>query len=520
MGARIAVASVVVVLLLPRGASAQPHRAGPAEVCDLSEAGCYEDRDGRMRLSDEAYYRAVARPRPDPLRAAIELGATLGLGAIWYWLSPVNEQDWDFPPLRDRLSSDILRFDTNSFALNHLGHGFDGMAWHVLARSNHLSLGMSVLFAFVTSLLWEYALEFREYVSLNDVVATPIAGTALGEFAYWLGRYLHSGDTRGPVHRAARVALGAPQAIHDALDGDNRRPDGPTRDGLGISTDVWHRFAFGYGLSLARPHSGSPLELHVLRAEAELAAMPGRLRPGRFDRVFSEGNFTRSSLRFSLHGNSSGADSLTEAVLFGYYTQSIPAFAQDGPGQALMLGAATAFHYRRERYGSFRDRFALMHLPGLAVDWALVGSELRLDLSARLHGDFASIQSLAYRAWAADNPQERGKSVLRRHGYYYGYGLSGRLGFALRAPHFSLEGRVMQGRYRSIQGADRWPERLTIDEVATDRLAEWEGLLRILPVSPLFVVLRATYQVRASNVEEVASRGHLARYQLELGAEL
>ena len=43
-----------------------------------------------------------------------------------------------------------------------------------------------------TSVAWEFTVEFRESVSINDVILTSAAGTVIGEYLHWLGRYFDS----------------------------------------------------------------------------------------------------------------------------------------------------------------------------------------------------------------------------------------------------------------------------------------------------------------------------------------
>src|SRR5690606_2018469 len=186
------------------------------------------------------------------------------------------------------------RFDHNPFGINHIWHPLDGAAFHAIARANHLGLGGAALSGFATSMTWEYLLEFRETISINDVLITPAAGIAAGEFFHWLGRYLHSAPSRGLGHDVARWALSPVHALEPPLD---RRALGDlvTRDALGLSSDIWHRFEVGTGIALASPTgaaSGDRRALGAVTATGRLAALPGYLAPVPMGRSFREGNLT------------------------------------------------------------------------------------------------------------------------------------------------------------------------------------------------------------------------------------
>jgi len=65
--------------------------------------------------------------------------------------------------------------------LNTINHTYTGATYYTFARSNEYDIFASFLFAATGSLVWEYAGEFRERVSLNDMVFTTLGGSILGE---------------------------------------------------------------------------------------------------------------------------------------------------------------------------------------------------------------------------------------------------------------------------------------------------------------------------------------------------
>jgi Domain of unknown function (DUF3943) len=67
--------------------------------------------------------------------------------------------------------------------------------YYLVARTNTLSIPASLLFAIAGSTLWELVGEFKEKVSINDMIVIPFAGMAIGEVFVQLGGFLTEGQT-------------------------------------------------------------------------------------------------------------------------------------------------------------------------------------------------------------------------------------------------------------------------------------------------------------------------------------
>lgn len=506
-GARFLAALVVIAALLGRPGAAHAQPCDPAEGTDGSQLRC-----------------APQRPRPAWLRAVIEEALGLAGGAVWYWLTPEKQlADWDYPSLEQRLTLEAWRFDNNTFATNYLWHSFGGTGFHLFGRANDLGLWPSVGLGFATSFAWEYLLEFREKVSINDVLVTTGSGVAFGEFAHWLGRYLDSSPCPNhPLRATARWSLGLFHALHGAMDGRAAgRANAPT-DALGFSADIWHRFALSYGVVFVdadgrHPSRPDPAVAHEVRIDGALVALPGYLAPGRRRRSFGDGNVTSVRSRISFDGSDVDTDVHADTMLFGHHVQDVDAA---GAGHANTVGLGVAFTYRRERLGSFSDRLGLLHLPAVGLDdhilWA---GGVRLAVSLRLHADFAGVEAAAYPLWKADHPDAVEKTILRREGYTYGWGLSGRLAVELVTPGMAVGGAYFGGRWDSQEGLDRSQERVTHDVDATDRLDDLEAWIRVGPAfSVLFLEARWSHQDRGSRVGASRVDQRLDRYILELRA--
>jgi hypothetical protein len=89
-------------------------------------------------------------------------------------------------------------WDQDSFAVNHLGHPYQGSVYFSSARSAGNDFFTSASIGMLGSLSWELFME-NERPSLNDLIVTTIGGTTLGEMLYRLSDLLLFGE-EGQLH--------------------------------------------------------------------------------------------------------------------------------------------------------------------------------------------------------------------------------------------------------------------------------------------------------------------------------
>lgn len=448
---------------------------------------------------------------PKRLRTALELGGVLGLGATWYWIERDRQvADWDFPSIRDRFRRDNYVNDSNSFPINYVWHSLGGLYYHVAARSNDLGLLESTAFGLGASLAWEYGIEFREKISLNDILFTTGAGVAVGEFVHWLGRKLQ--EPGGGVARdAARWSIGVMQSAHDTIDG--RRIAGPAISRV-------FRISSGYAHASARTVNGDDSDgrsnLANLRFQGQLTALGDLLAPGRRQSSFRDGNITRLDLHVAAGPAGTGVYALADTFLFAKRHEDIP-FDGDGIGYGVAVGSAVAARYQDESYEAWRDRLGAVHLPGIAVDAALVGNGWSLRGLARAHVDYGGVHAMTYARWYDANPTEVGKAVLAEQGYYYAWGASARASAELTTRNYGIGAAAFHGRYWSQQGFDRFQSELTVDQIGHNRYTDLGIWIRRALFDGVYVELRRDTHYRFSDLEGFEGTSKLARRTLELG---
>jgi hypothetical protein len=437
----------------------------------------FVDLDGQWRPFQLTYWTHIAQPRGPPRYwlAAAEDAGWLALGLVYYWANPsLNRADWDQSSLSDRLTVDAFRFDNNNTITNHVIHPFAGSAYYGFARVNNLGPAVAAAYGFGSAFVWEYALEWREVVSVNDLVFTGIAGLPIGEFFFQMGEYATSAPNPGWIGSVLAATFGLPRTVHQAILDDEAPPPLPL-DNLGLSSARAHRFllAAHYG---PNTNARSVEHLFGFLAEAEVVALPGYGRPGEFASTFFNGAFTEGELTLDTNSAlSMDLDVRFEAVYLGRYWQAythrVGSSALDG--HAGLVGLSTAVEYVDHRFEDHDDQVAITHLAGPALSrWDRQGPLWsRFDLRAFV--DFAAIRSLGFGRWRLQNDVDGVKSVLVDQNYQFHLGGSARVRATAGYEQFSLGVVGSYGLYGGLEGLDREEEDVT--QSATSREQIWDA---------------------------------------------
>lgn len=473
------------------GAAASPGHAPAAAPPDA-------DRDGP---ADSASTSATAAEldAPRPGRAALAMGAMLALGTAWYWAyRGDNAVDWDDPDLGARVSGEAWRMDNNGLALNFLAHPLSGTAFYAVARSQHLSVPTSALYSFLTSFAWEYIVEFREKVSINDVIVTPGAGIAMGEFFHKLALYVNSSTTPPTGFKNfARIVTGPTVALTRWLD-DDTRLGAPPPDDLGFSPRIHHDFRFHYAFMRGDENTAVPLDRHEVGFRGKLVAIPGYGAPGSFDRTLTDADITELSVAVSHSPSGNGLEVFADTLLVGHYSQNI---SDADNGASATVGSSIAYHFLDSHAAGVPERRGVFHFPGVAAETQLSWRGLRAELWARAHADFAGIGSLAYPLWRDSFPDERPKAILLKEGYYYGLGGTGRVRASLGWGPLELRSSFEAAYYDSVEGLDRAKELVAVDVEATDLFRNTSFDLVLEPLAGLAISFGVNERVNLAKVQ-------------------
>ena len=451
------------------------------------------------------------------LRSLVEMMVGLGVGSVAYWLmQDRNIADWDNPTPEQRFNGEAWRFDNNSLAVNFIAHPFTGGFAHSVARANHHGVLTSFAYSSLFSFLWEFVLEFKEKVSVNDLIVTSPTGIPIGEFFYKLGLYLDTAAKPGAATHVARWTLGTGVALDRALDG-RPRPHVTERDDLGLSRRIWHEFDAGLGVRFVESPGVEDYTLGQADMVARLVTLPGYLEPRAFAVGFYGAEISEFSIALEASEYGYGLTMRADTMLAGYHVQNLRLAGGKPAGAAATFGVSMAYDYLRSEANSYASRqkldelpapdleyhvpitaeqYGALQLPGPAVDYRASAPAVDVAVSARAYPSFAGFGAPAFYDWAADNLEEKTKHALHRQGYFYGWGGAGLLRGSVRLGPLVLAGHASYASYVSHDGLDRYVERLTVDVPARGSLLTYGASVGIRPLD-LPVTLAADYDVRS-----------------------
>ncbi|HEX7669697.1 MAG TPA: DUF3943 domain-containing protein, partial [Polyangiaceae bacterium] len=466
-----------------------------------SERESFVDSAGRTHPFapiQHAWFGEYGR-KPDYEVALAEIAIVLGVQATNYWARPwVNQSDWDDPKIGDRVNFKAVHFDNNLAFTNFVLHPIAGGGYYWAARVNDVSLAESMLYSGLASAFWEFALEWREQVSINDLIFTPAGGIPLGAFALQLSDYLASApDGEGVGTAVAAHTWGLPSTLAKRRPPATREAGRLPPDSLGFSSAFWHRFRLGDEEYTVSTDGRRRAYGNTLLADAEIVAMAGFLQPGHFRKLFASDNFTEAHLRVSFDSNDNEAR--FSGTLVGAYSQDFDAGPHGVRGHAEMIGLANGLRYIEHNYRPDTDMYSSADIMGVSgALWQGFGA-VQARLLGDAHYDFAGVRPLALLAYERAHPNEILKSVLLLQGYEYSMGPSARLRAEVEAEGVTLGAYGDYAYYRTVNGMDRTQATLTRDIDAHDVIFEYGASLGVkTPVLPLFARASADWVMHDS----------------------
>ena len=462
-------------LLASTAASADPE---PQPIRD----GTYIDTDGSVRDVDEELERRIDHRDAHVWRTWREMVIGLSVLSVGYWLGMDRQvADWDNPRPEQRLDGTAWRTDNNALSVNFALHPAGGGVAYAWARAYHHNVYGAAAYGFLSQFIWEFVLEFKEKVSVNDMIVTPTAGIPIGEFFHKLGLYLDSAQKPGTGTQIAQWSLGAGVQVDRWL--DERDHEVPrARDSLGMTSDIWHDFTASGEAHWASRENGTGHPLARTAIDARLVSIPGYLKPGRFSRSFWNADVTSAQLGFEVSEHYVGATFAADTLIFGQHTQNIEGSSRPVRGAAFTSGMSVGFSYLDSLANDVIEKWGALHMLGPGMDLHLLAPGFRLDLSGRASFDYVGITVLdAFQIWHEENPRLRSKGILRHQDYLYAWGGSERLSGRLRLGPLRLDGLLVYGQYRSQDGLNRWQEKVEHDTKGGTELLRYRYGLQIQP---------------------------------------
>lgn len=523
---KIRVAAFLAATAWATGAEAQEPVCGGYAIAEPNDVwiprGCYLDIDGQLKRSSDVYDARLDRLDPAHLLTLGELIGFLGAGVIWYAADDErNLADWDFPSWKQRFNGDAWTFDNNHFPINWMGHPLSGAAYYAFPRARDNAVWVSSIYALMTSFVWEFFVEFREKVSVNDLIATYGAGLNIGEWAHKFWRY-YSGipEKSSTLQDFLSVTLGFPIHSRRWTYQNPQHVAGPY-DKYGFSNHVAQHLFAAYQLNIHAYGDDERASTHGLRLGGRLSTIPGEGRPGDFAMFFHEADVVEGYVTAAFGTDARQWDIEADTQLLGVYGQRIDTA---GNGYAGTIALETGYRYRFWNFDNFNDRLGIFHIPGIGGDFTLHDGSIAFSADWRLNPDFAGIHSAAYPVWRDEadlGEDDLEKTILRKHGYYFAWGLTSRFRGALSMGPFDLRAGASIGVFDSQEGLDRNQADINVDLDLTDRILELDTEVGFtIPESRIRVDVGYGATERRSRAEHIQVDRTIHTWSLGVSASL
>lgn len=379
-----------------------------------------------------------------------ESAAVLIPPMIYYWSNTSLQREdwelhWDWPSWITKLTSlRAFALDTGYWDANAIRHPIAGALAYQVARASGLGPASSTMVDLLSAATWEYVVEFKERVSVNDLVTNSLAGFLLGEPLLQLGRLADRpragwarhllGWVSAPVHRLHRTAGSevwrAPRESWELLE----------FAGGGRSVDL------GRG-----PRSELVLELDLELMRNSRYGAPGTgarsLRAG-------EWNHVQAEVRLAATGASRVALG-TSTLYGGTYRRDLAASERGGSvGVDSMWGLGGGLVYESRRLPDEWDHALVFNVIGPRLALGRWHGQRSLLWEVGAYADVAMIRAHVFGPVLPFAPEPQ-RSVLQVRGYYYALGTSLRSRLRYSAAPWYADLDVRGHLLWSIDGYDR-----------------------------------------------------------------
>lgn len=122
------------------------------------------------------------------------------------WAMPENVSNWDKEEIKEKgvlwkWKENVKAgpvWDEDDWVLNWVTHPYSGGVYYMTARSSGFNIFESFLYsAFMSTCFWEYGIEaFAEIPSKQDLIITPVLGSAVGEGFFYAKKSILRHDRR------------------------------------------------------------------------------------------------------------------------------------------------------------------------------------------------------------------------------------------------------------------------------------------------------------------------------------
>jgi len=463
-------------------------------------------------------------------RAVIEFFTLMGYWQTRYWIVYSDYiEDWQFEfTFKDQLkrlhTSEAYRMDSNCYSLNWL-HSTAGAGFYTVARSNYYGWLKSLLFSTLGSAYWEYVVEWREVISFNDMIITPVGGLSLGEAMFQTSDHYIS--KKGLLNQILSLVISPISRINRWFD-RKKAPIVLDKTGWG-KYDILFAYEKAYGSDTDIENN----KLFHIEFDNRMITIPEYGKKGEYEEHIKETLYSRLNIFLSYGKNGiEDFNIFTKAVFFGFFEQSVN---KKREGYALTLGMGSRFDFYKKRAKSkfdscefeiddgqsleleeprdFSDKYTIVNIAGPVLTYTFFKKDLRLQLHFEAYFDFALMNSFAINEYSKYFDISRVKTTLLYYGYYYAFGYTTEIGFEGEYRGLNFSGNFRYASYRSIQGLDRFQDEITDDFLLKDYIFNYNiDLGYRIKNTPFEIFVSLRSRNRKGRIFSLTHRGDETRF--------
>jgi hypothetical protein len=355
------------------------------------------------------------------LRLFVEEASIMVIAFTGYviWNPPPADEGVPAKSIWDKLTfqPQSWYFDADSIATNFAGHPTSGTFYYMFARSNRVSVAEASLWTLGMSTVWEL-IEYKEPVSINDMIATPAGGIAIGEGFVQLSAWFDRSGEDG-LSKALAWIFDPMKKIHDWMDKAEPRRDPEYRG--------WHEFRVN-GSGVLVWQDGQVYPGFEFDISTKLFRAPGYGEAGGTGYGFADGNVSAMAMTATFAADRT-VDFLfeTETALVGHYSRALQRDVDGLSGWDLFVGGTAAYEFGSHVWNVAanqpKNQIALVRIPGVDARFRLFAGPLQLDCSLDAAFDFGGVEPLGAPTADALASGQAFPTVYDIQGYYFGYGL-------------------------------------------------------------------------------------------------
>ena len=420
-------------------------------------------------------------------RTKLEIAIFIGAGAVGYnlWQEKMKD-DWEFEysSLKDYVArfynTDQVKFDDNDIFFNW-GHVYAGAFYYQAARlSGHTPL-TSTLISLGASSFWEYIIEFREAISINDQIMTGLGGPILGESFHQMASLLK---------RRSKTILGKTLAtyfqpidvFHNYFETKTSITGLNKRNVFYYKRSNYEKFDFLSGYQVSKRDNTSSPSIIDIGVDGEVINLPVSSE-GETNKIYT--HTAAAQLIQKLGVSQEGIHdyySFTKWVPVAYFSKKLRTDSTERKyGYSMLIGPSTSTEYNSRGFNHEQDFYAAVNLLGATLDFTFYHKSQTLRIVLDAYGNFAFVRPYGTKKYfESGNSFSLAKTVLRKKNYYYAFGNSLRTRIELKATNKLKTGlSAIYHTFESISedSKDRHPDGVFRNLQLNDRLANVEAWL-------------------------------------------